>query len=370
MKKIAVIMAGGAGERFWPLSRIKQPKQLLNLSSLDRNMLQEAVDRIVDLFDLEDIFIITSKVLQKPIKQALPELPMQNIIAEPAKRNTAPCLALATSYILAKYGEQHANNIVVSVLTADQLIQPKEKFIQIIEQLNNFCLHQNTIATIGIIPNRAETGFGYIEFNNDLKNDNIYEAIKFHEKPDHSRALEYIQKGNFLWNSGMFFYRLDYFVNQMIKHLPEVGSKIDIMSKKYSNNVSLNFEGANPELQEIFESMPDISIDYGLMERTDRVSIIKSNFIWDDLGSWDSLFRAKKTDKDGNIIEGNVEVINVTNSIIINKASKKFISTAAGLDGFVIINTDDSLMVLKIEDVQDVKKIVNLIKSTNKLEWL
>lgn len=370
MKKVAIIMAGGAGERFWPLSRIKKPKQLLNLSSIDRNMLQEAIDRISGFIAYDDIFIITSKILQNPIREALPELSPQNVIAEPAKRNTAPCLALGASYIIAKYGSEMTNEIVVSVLTADQMIEPKENFIKSIEILSEFCIKEDTIATIGIVPNRPETGFGYIEFNENIRNGEVYQAIRFHEKPDIEKAKNYIEKGNFLWNSGMFFYRLDYFINQMIKHLPSVGNQIFKMSENYLGKYDAIIDGANPEIQSIFEEMPDISIDYGLMEKTDRVSVIKSNFYWDDLGSWDSLFRARKADENGNIIEGDVEIHKVQNSIIINKTEKKFISTAASLDGMVIINTDDSLIVVPVKEVQSVKNIVNIIKSKNKNEWL
>ena len=168
----------------------------------------------------------------------------------------------------------------------------------------------------------------------------------------------------------MFFYRLDYFIEQMSKHLPSVGSQINNMAENYKSKWNINLDGANPDIQTIFEEMPDISIDYGLMEKTDRVSVIKSNFYWDDLGSWDSLFRARKADENGNIIEGDVEIYNVKNSIIINKTEKKFISTAAGIDGMVIINTDDSLIVVPVKEVQSVKNIVNLIKSKNKNEWL
>jgi len=370
MKKVAIIMAGGAGERFWPLSRNKKPKQLLNLSSIDKNMLQEAIERISGFIANDDIFIITSTVLQNPIRLALPELPPQNIIAEPAKRNTAPCLALGASYLLAKYGKNQADKILVSVLTADQMIAPQENFVQSIGTLCDFCNIEDTIATIGIVPNRPETGFGYIEFDNSINSGEIYQAVKFHEKPDIEKAQNYIEQGNFLWNSGMFFYSLDYFIKQMIKHLPDVGNHIVTMAVKYQDIFDTAIDGANPEIQTIFEEMPDISIDYGLMEKTDRVSVIKSNFYWDDLGSWDSLFRARKPDENGNIIEGNVEIHNVKNSIIINKAEKKFISTAAGLEGMVVINTDDSLMVVSVNEVQNVKNIVNLIKSNNKTEWL
>lgn len=370
MKRVAIIMAGGVGERFWPLSRINRPKQLLYLSSLSRNMLQEAIDRINGFIAVDDIYIITSKVLQNPIRDALPELPPQNIIAEPYKRNTAPCLALASSILLSKYGYDNAKNIVVSVLTADQVIEPKDLFLQSLDKLNNYCAINDTIATIGIIPKRPETGFGYIEFDKDLKDDTILKGLKFHEKPDYEKALSYLQQGNFLWNSGMFFYRLDYFNNEMRKYLPEIGIKIDDMAEMYINKTDYIFNGSNPDIDDIFERFPDISIDNGIMEKTSNVSVMKSIFNWDDLGTWDSLFRVRLPDENGNIIEGNVEIDNVINSLIINKASKRFISTSIGLDGVAIINTDDSLLVTPINNSQNVKNIVKILRANNKTEWL
>ena len=371
MKKTAIIMAGGSGERYWPLSRITKPKQLLNLSNPNRNMLQQSIDRIRGIIDLDDIFIITSKILQSEIRNSLPEIAPQNIIAEPAKRNTAPCLALGASIILSKYKEFSPESITVSVLTADQLITPELNFQESIIKLNDFCLNNKSIATIGIKPTRPETGFGYIEINDKIHPDNgIYNAIKFHEKPNLETAKNYLQKGNFLWNSGMFFFRLDYFINELKNNLPAVGNEIDQLSKSYKNYIDTIFDGANPDIVGIYEAMPDISIDYGLMELTAKVNVLQSNFQWDDLGTWDSLFRLGKTDINGNVTEGNLELCNVTNSIVLNKTSKKFITTGLDLDRMVIINTDDALMICPLDSAQDIKKLVNQIKNNNKLTWL
>lgn len=372
MKKISVIMAGGSGERFWPLSRTKKPKQLLNLADAERNMLQMSIDRIKSIYQLNDIFIITSKYLQAEIRSSLSEIPQQNIIAEPSKRNTAPCLALAAGYIIAKYNSfYNLDEICVSVLTADQIIQPIDKFSETIQKINNFSINNDAITTIGIIPERAETGFGYIEIDPATEiRDNLFPVLQFKEKPNLETAQKYLKMGNFLWNSGMFFYRLDVFVNQMKKYLPDVGNKIDIIANNYKDNFNDIYSGPNPRIQELFELMPDISIDYGLMEKTDKIYVMKSNFYWDDLGSWDSLFRIRKIDENGNIIEGNVEISDVRNSIIINKSKNKFLISAISIENVVIINTDDSTMISPIDKVQNIKNIVKILKEKNKYEWL
>ena len=308
MKRTVIIMAGGAGERFWPLSRRKKPKQLLKLET-NKTMLEQSIDRILPLIDVNDIYIITSELLLKPIRETLPMLPKENIIAEPFKRNTAPCLALGTSFIAAKYaGHYSPNEISVAVLTADQSINPIEGFVETVNSALNFVENNNSIATIGIQPSRPDTGYGYIEvdepFNNDKTGSEIKKIIRFHEKPSLEKAQNYIEKGNFLWNSGMFFWRLDVFFEQMAKHLPEVGKWTNDMIRKSTGKTDICYEGIFEPLKDIFETMPDISIDYGLMEKTDNSVVARAKFLWDDIGSWDSFDRIKKKDETNNIIEG------------------------------------------------------------------
>ena len=374
MKRTAVIMAGGSGERFWPLSRKNKPKQLLSLVS-DKTMLEEAIERISPLIKPEDIFIITGKQLIEPIRNVLKTVPKENIVAEPFKRNTAPCLALAASVIEARYSAQGflPKDISIAVLTADQNISPNELFIKTVESAYSYVENNNTLCTIGIIPSRPETGYGYIEleapFNNESKISEIKKVVKFHEKPTVETALNYINKGNYLWNSGMFFWRLDVFKDEMTIHLAEVGDKISVMAEIFKNNDSQ--EESLRQIAPIFEVFPDISIDYGLMEKSSKVSVAKALFEWDDVGSWDSLERIKEIDENGNIIQGKATFIDSKNTTVINNSTNnKILVTGIGLNDFVIVTTDDSILICPKNRVQEVKKVVQKIRDNNDGQWL
>ena len=373
MKRVVVIMAGGSGERFWPLSRMKKPKQLLALTS-DKMMLEEAIDRVSEIIPSEDIFIITSEVLLNPIREALPKLPAQNIIAEPFKRNTAPCLALAAGFIAAKYANHvSTDQISVSVLTADQEINPTEGFKNTVKKILDFVESNEAICTIGINPIRPETGYGYLETATAFKNLNICEILPvkaFHEKPNIETAREYSKSGVHFWNSGMFFFRLDTFIKGMIKYLPEVGNKIVDIQSAYQNNTEIVFDSAFKGISSVFEQFPDISIDYGLMEKYNNIYTANALFEWDDVGSWDALDRVKSRDENGNIIEGIEAIVDCNNSIFVNKTSGKIAIGAIGLDDFVVVVTDDSVMICPKDKVQDVKKCVQKLKINDLKNWI
>ncbi|MFA6572216.1 MAG: sugar phosphate nucleotidyltransferase, partial [Bacteroidota bacterium] len=244
MKRTAIIMAGGTGERFWPLSRKRTPKQLLALSS-DKTMLEESVLRIAPLIPQEDVFIITSQTLLEPIRKAMPDFPPENVVAEPCKRNTAPCLALGAAFIAEKYSHEgfSPEQISIAVLTADQNIEPEDGFLSTAENTLNIVEKNNVLATIGIQPNRPDTGYGYIQvkeiFTKNSSAPEIKPVVRFVEKPDYDKAMEYVKAGTFLWNSGMFFWRLDNFISALQKHLPEVGNKIKDMQTQFKNKTGL-----------------------------------------------------------------------------------------------------------------------------------
>lgn len=374
MKRTAVIMAGGSGERFWPLSRMKKPKQLLALLS-EKMMIEESIDRVSGLIDAEDIFIITSKLLLEPIREALPHIPKENIIAEPYKRNTAPCLALAAGFIAAKYQNDYKEeNISVAVLTADQDIKPEQGFKNTVSFILDFVEKGNSICTIGIPPNRPETGYGYVETDSKFQSTTeceIKKVIAFREKPNLETAKEYCSSGLHFWNSGMFFFRLDYFVDSLKLHLPEVGNQIDTIKSKYNGKTSTAFESSYEGIDEVFKNFPDISIDYGLMEKAENVYTANALFDWDDVGSWDALDRVISKDDSGNVSEGINAVVDCNNSIIINKSTnEQMVIGAIGLDNFVVVVTDDSVMICPKEKVQDVKKCVQNLKANDLHKWV
>lgn len=372
MKRTAVIMAGGSGERFWPLSRRKKPKQLLNLSS-EKTMIEESLERITPIIASEDIYIITSEVLLEPMRQALKSIPPQNIIAEPLKRNTAPCLMLASAFISAKYlGKFREEEISIAVLTADQVIRPNDLFLKTVESALEFVECKNYLCTIGIVPNRVETGYGYIEYEKEEAfNDLIMKVYKFHEKPNAETAKKYCESGNFLWNSGMFFWRMDTFNKAMKFNCPEIGEKFQDLKNCCVNQTNQVHDAAIPGIKDVFGQFPDISIDYALMERAANVVVARSLFEWDDIGSWDSLDRVRQKDARGNIIDGNSVVINSDDSIIINAdSSKKIILAAQGVSGLCVIVNDDAVLVCPKDKVQEVKKCVKEIRESGRTDWV
>ena len=375
MKRIALIMAGGVGERFWPLSRKNRPKQLLPLLS-EKTMIEETIQRITPLFKNEDIFIITSETLLEPIRRVLTMLPPENIVAEPSKRNTAPCLALGAAFIAERYSKTHqVEEISIAVLTSDQSIKPNKGFIKTIGAALQQVEMNNTLCTIGIVPNRPDTGYGYIEmkekFSGAESSTEIQPVAAFHEKPDLETANKFVKGGKHLWNSGMFFWRLDIFIENLKLYLPEVGDKIEIMRKYYRKKTHLPLPESLNSLKLIYSAFPNVSIDYGLMEKANNVSVAKALFEWDDVGSWDSLERFKKINKNNNIIEGTVTNLNSKNSIIINNSTKiKKIVACVGLEEMIVVVTDDAVLICPKDSVQDVKKCVEQIKSEHGEYWL
>lgn len=371
MIKTAVIMAGGSGERFWPLSKKTKPKQLLKLINENKTMLEDSIERVLGIIPAENIFIITSKLIVDNIKAEISLIPSENIIAEPFKRNTAPCLALASAIIKSKFRNEIKSNekIVTAVLTADHVMTPIEKFQQDVNSALDYAANNNSIVTIGIVPTKADTGFGYIELGENLvkdENANISTVKSFKEKPNFETAKMYFESNNYYWNSGMFFYDLNYFNSELSTHLPNVGGKIDEMVKIINVSQSIEIGVENTNL--IFEKMPDISIDYGLMEKTSKVAVVKSNFSWDDLGSWDSIEKYLEV-RDHNYIKGNSETVDSKGNIIYNYSNDKLISLV-GVDDLIVVNSDDVILILPKDKAQDVKKIVNNLKEQNRTDLL
>lgn len=367
MKKVGIIMAGGSGERFWPLSRMNFPKQLLCLNSEDHSMIEETIIRISSLIPYEDIFIITNELLVDEIRRYLPLLPAENVIPEPCKRNTAPCLALASAYIAARY-DLEASEISIAVLTTDQNIFPENKFIDTVKKAMEFAENNSQLVTIGIPPTRPETGYGYIETEKpfNIKSDipEIQKVVRFKEKPDTQQAQEYIDTGRFTWNSGMFYWRLDTFKNELLKYSPEIGNAVNNFYEKLKNKTNIIYKKMDAEIIEVFSNLQSISIDYALMEKSDNVSVCKATFNWDDIGAWDSLDRTKKHDENGNVRRGEkLSVVNCKNSIFINETKNKDVVVAGlELDDIVVVVTDDAVLVCPKDKVQSIKSTVEDIR--------
>lgn len=375
MIRVAIIMAGGSGERFWPLSRKKVPKQLLPLGKNENSILEDSINRSSTLIDKNNIFIITNELLVDTMRNSLKMLPPENIIPEPAKRNTAPCLALASAYIAARYKDIPENKISIAVLTADQNIYPLDKFTYSLDKTMEYAEKNSCIVTIGIPPSRPETGYGYIETNEpfeELNNEiSFKKVLQFREKPNAEQAKDFIKTGKFTWNSGMFFWRQDVFHSEMKKHSPEIGNKIDELKEILIDKTHIVSNKLANEVKEIFTNFPSISIDYALMEKAQNIVVGKAVFQWDDIGSWDSLDRTKTKDEKGNISDGNTSLIDVNNSIFINKCkNKKVIVAGLSLNDIVVVATDDAILVCPKDKVQNVKKTVEDIREKFGEEFL
>ena len=331
----ALIMAGGKGTRFWPKSTEERPKQFISLIE-ERTMIQLTIDRIKKMLPLEKIFIATGEKYIELVKEQIPELPSKNIIVEPIGRNTAPCILLASLYI-----KQIYNNCNIVVLPSDHLIENEEEFLNIIKEANKFANNNlESIITIGIEPNRPETGYGYIKYN---KKDNrkVIKVDKFVEKPNIETAKEYLTSKEYLWNAGMFIFNVDYMLKELKKNY---NSGYELLKSL----PSIENEKYNEKLAEIYPKCEKISIDYAVMEKSENVYVIPSNFGWDDIGTWKSLERYIKCDETNNFIKGKAAVYDSSNNTIYSE-DKKIVFI--GVNNLYCIETDNMVVVGKKDEI-------------------
>ena len=353
MKNIAVIMAGGRGERFWPKSRTSCPKQFLSLTDDGETMIQKTVSRISSLVAAEDVFIVTNKMYLNLVNEQLPDIPAENIIAEPAARNTAPCIGLAAEIIRKKYSE----DTVMLVLPSDHLIKSNSIFIGTLKQAVKAAEHGENLVTIGITPAYPEAGYGYINFSVKETENGVYNVVRFVEKPDTEKAKEYVNSGEYLWNSGMFVWKTSSILANIQKHLPDIYSGLEKITK------DLGTDNFNETLEREFPMLRSESIDFGIMEKAENIYTIPGNFGWDDVGSWLALERINHTNEYGNMITGDVVSVNTRNTTILG--GKKLIATI-GLENIVVVDTDDALLICSKNSTQDVKKVIENLKICNR----
>ena len=358
MKNFFIVMAGGVGSRFWPRSRKKNPKQLLNINSLF-SMIQNTIKRLEGLAAPDDILIITTKEQKDNLIEQVPFIPAKNIIVEPFGRNTAPCIGLAAIYLEAQHPDA-----VMSIICADHTIADETEFKRVLKLGAETTYKSKSIITMGIIPRRPDIGFGYIQFDNDDNNSyekGIFKVKRFTEKPNIETAKQFLKSGNFLWNSGMFIFRVDVILEHYKKHLPDLYNALKNLSGKFFNP---NFE---TELEDTYKKINGISIDYGIMEKANDVLVIKGDFGWSDFGSWDEVYLSSTKNENGNVAVGEHIMINSNNSYIYSP--NKLVATI-GIDDLIIINTDDSLLICKRGQSQEVKDVVDILKSKQRDELL
>lgn len=346
MKTTAVIMAGGKGERFWPKSRTSKPKQFLSLTSDGETMIQKTVKRLMPLVDMEDVYIVTNSAYTELVKEQLPDIPEENILAEPCARNTAPCIAFASAVISRKY-----DDAFMIVLPSDHLINNDVLYADTLKKAVSVAEQGENLVTIGITPTYAETGYGYINFG-DEKN-GAYIVERFVEKPDLPTAEKYLASGRYLWNSGMFIWKLSSIMNNIRKFMP------DIYNGAVKIGESFGRDDFNIVLKREFESFRSESIDFGIMEKADNIYTLPSNFGWDDVGSWLAVERINDTDADMNYIEGNIIAENTHHATI---CGGKRLVAAVGVDDIVIVDTEDAVLVCSKNSTQDIKKVIARLK--------
>lgn len=358
-KCYAVIMAGGRGERFWPMSTSKRPKQLLSLLG-EKTLLAMAVERLKGLIPPERIFIITNSEIIEATQKAVPELPSENIIGEPFGRDTAAVCALASALV-----RQKDPNGAFCILTADQLMKNIPVFQNTLKQGLRKALKEKTIITIGIKPLFPATGFGYIEAAQPSDNINDIEFFyvkRFVEKPDHRTAVCYLSAGNYFWNAGMFIWSVNTIRDALKKYTPSLLEMADQMEQYPAGTTE--FEN---KLEEEYSKLDKISIDYAVMEKADNIQMIKGVFEWDDVGSWPAIEKHLEKDKDDNVIVGDCVAMDSSENIVV---SEDGLTVLLGVTDMVVVNVNGVTMVCRKDQAQNIKKIVQAIKETGNFDHL
>lgn len=349
-----VIMAGGSGTRFWPYSRHTRPKQLLNIVG-ETTMLQMTVDRLKKINAVQDIFIVTRKDLAETIKAEIHGIKSENIIVEPSGKNTAPCIGLSALKIA-----KLQDDAIMGVFPADHLIVGHKRFEKAITTARHVARKKDSLVTIGLKPTFPSTGYGYIQFDADSDLDHLdaYSVKVFAEKPHLSLAEKFIKSGDFLWNSGMFIWKVDTFFRNVQKHMPELNTQLQRIDKLLNDGKT--FDG-------LWEEIIPESIDYGIMEKADNVYLIKAQFDWSDLGSWNTVYDHMLKNDEGNAIKGDGIVLNGKNNFI---QSDERLTAIVGLDNIVVVNTEDATLVIPKDRVEDVKNLVAEIRKQGKEKLL
>jgi len=365
MKSYAIIMAGGVGARFWPYGTHKIPKQFLPIANSPDTMLQMTVKRIQDFIPFERIFVSTNEQYINEVKKQVPKIPHNNIIGEPVGRNTAPCVGLAS--IILKQTDERAKMLVVP---ADHLIEELDEFRKTILAGLEFIEKNDAIVTLGINPTHPETGYGYIQFVDDsyltIESEgkgktNVYKVKTFAEKPTLETAKEFLRSGDFLWNSGVFIFRADVILKEIKKSLPDLYHELTKIEKDIHSNKF------HKTLDKVFREIKGISIDYGVMEKANNVFVIKGNFKWSDLGSWDEVYRIKNKDKAGNVTLGETHIKDSKNNLILSQ--KGFVGVI-GAEDLIVINTKEGLLICKRGRSQEVKEILDFLKRKGLTDYL
>ncbi|MBN2481149.1 MAG: NTP transferase domain-containing protein [Bacteroidales bacterium] len=349
-----VVMAGGIGSRFWPLSKTKKPKQFLDILGTGRTLIQQTFDRLTRVFLPENIYVVTNEDYKDLVAEQLPVIHSDQVLLEPLRRNTAPCVAYANQKIALRDPDA-----MILVAPSDHIILKENEFLEVVKKSLDFVTENDHMLTLGIQPDRPETGYGYIQVNGDktqIELNKSFRKVKtFTEKPDIKMAEIFINSGDFFWNSGMFFWSLKTINRAFNIYLPEITRLFKEGIEYYNTPQESEFIG------KVYPNCRNISIDYGIMEKADNVYVLCSDFGWSDLGTWGSLYDMMNKNEDHNTITGGQVFSYNTRNCIVNLPANK-LAVIQGLDDYIIVESDDILLICRKEDEQKIKNFVNDVK--------
>ncbi|MBR4757731.1 MAG: mannose-1-phosphate guanylyltransferase [Bacteroidaceae bacterium] len=342
-----VIMAGGIGSRFWPMSTPERPKQFVDVIGCGRTLLQLTMDRFEGIVPPENVWIVTSSAYAEIVHEQLPEVPEGNILKEPCRRNTAPCIAYVSWRIKAQ--DPRANIVVTP---SDHIVMDKAEFQRVVQSSLQFASESDAIVTLGMKPTRPETGYGYIQVDlstHSVRNKEIYRVDAFREKPDVEKAKEYIAQNNFFWNAGIFIWNVNTIVNAFRIYAPAISEIFENLLPVYGT------PDEQAHIDHQFPKCDDISVDYAIMENAEEIFCFPASFGWSDLGTWGSLLENTPRDRYGNSLIGNdIKAFDTKNTIVHATEEKRVI--VQGLDGYIVAEQDDVLLICKLENEQLIKE--------------
>jgi mannose-1-phosphate guanylyltransferase len=340
-------MAGGVGSRFWPMSTVDKPKQFIDVLGVGRSLMQLTFDRFEGICDPENVWIVTNKRYFDIVREQLPEVPKENILLEPCRRNTAPCIAYVSWRIKSK--DPNAN-IVVS--PSDHIVTNPMEFRRVVESCLKFTSESDAIVTLGMKPTRPETGYGYIQADlgsSSVRNKEIFRVDQFREKPDLATATQYLRENNFFWNAGIFIWSASTIINAFRVYQPSLAKVFDSLKSVY------NTEEEQAQIDLRYPECENISVDYAIMEKAEEIFVCPADFGWSDLGTWGSLLMQTKRDLYGNSLIGNdIQMVESKNCIVHTTQEKKVV--VQGLDGYIVAEKDNTLLICKLSEEQRIKQ--------------
>lgn len=345
-----VIMAGGAGTRFWPAGTVEKPKQFLDVLGTGQTLLQQTFNRMLPVCAPENFLVVTNQKYKNLVLEQLPELEESRVLTEPDMRNTAPCVAYAAFCIRALGGK--SSKMIVT--PADHLILKQSAFEQVLNTALTHVESSHDLVTMGIVPHRPDTGYGYIQFENS-EGKNIFEVKRFTEKPKPEKAEEFVASGDFYWNSGMFVWQTEAIINEFKQYTPDIYNLFNLSASDYAK------ENRQENINRVYKQCPSISIDYAIMENSDSVKMVKADIGWSDLGTWGSVYEAGDKDENDNVnLNGNVLFEDAGGNFV--KVPDGKVAAIQGLNNFIVVDTGKALLILNRDNGQQVKELRNSIE--------